>query len=165
MAEIVREETKKQQEKRKSNSNGDIQKEDVGTVVEDYKRRSHTFSHMPPRRSRLTTPPSGKALAKYLWHAVKVWDAMDCHPDEELLRDYVHYEPPLHLRRTLDQSRYGTLEDTESRDLDQVVSRGTKVPRGNRHGATRVVMVDQLWLWILDESMWIMHHSPTVLIQ
>lgn len=56
-------------------------------------------------------------------------------------------EPLLHIRRTLDQSYFLNLKDTSQRDKDQVVYRATK-GRGN---LARVVMVDQLWLWILDE--------------
>lgn len=38
-------------------------------------------------------------------------------------------------------------QDTSQRDIDQVVYRATK-----GHGVhTRIVMVDQLWLWVLDE--------------
>lgn len=56
-------------------------------------------------------------------------------------------EPLLHIRRTLDQSYFLNLKDTSQRDQDQVVYRATK-GTGNH---TRVVMVDQLWLWVLDE--------------
>ena len=71
--------------------------------------------------------------------------------DETLLRRYLKSERPVHMRRTLDQSYYWTLKDTERRDRDQVVYRATnkhdQIPR-----LPRVVMVDQLWLWILDGS-------------
>lgn len=56
-------------------------------------------------------------------------------------------EPLLHIRRTLDQSYFLNLKDTSQRDKDQVVYRATK----GRANLARVVMVDQLWLWILDE--------------
>jgi hypothetical protein len=61
-------------------------------------------------------------------------------------------EPPLHIRRTLDQSYFLTLDDTSERDRDQVVYRETKSEQGDpARPVSRVVMVDQLWLWILDE--------------
>ena len=89
----------------------------------------------------------------------QVFEAMNYESDERLLRDYVKANPPLHIRRTLDQYYFATLDDTSQRDKDQVVYRGTKAGR-NLHGRkTRVVMVDQLWLWILDDS-----RSPTVLL-
>ncbi len=59
----------------------------------------------------------------------------------------------MHIRRTLDQSYFLTLEDTTIRDEDQVVYRETRSGRTRRtkDDVTRIVMVDQLWLWILDE--------------
>ncbi|KAI3320523.1 hypothetical protein HD806DRAFT_538359 [Xylariaceae sp. AK1471] len=74
---------------------------------------------------------------------------MDYEDDEKLLRDYVDATAPLHVRRTLDQYYFPTLEDTSARDKDQVVYRGTKQ---GRQGRTRVVMVDQLWLWIINDG-------------
>jgi len=69
--------------------------------------------------------------------------------DEKLLRKYLCSERPVHVRRTLDQSYYWTLKDTQMRDRDQVVYRATH-KRGIIPRIPRVVMVDQLWLWILD---------------
>ena len=56
---------------------------------------------------------------------------------------------PLHIRRTLHQFYYETMEDTEVRDGSQVVSRYAK-ERGMR---PNILMVDQLWLWILNAGM------------
>lgn len=80
---------------------------------------------------------------------------MDMEPDERLVRygltspatNGKPLEPLLHIRRTLDQSYFLNLKDTSQRDQDQVVYRATQ-GHGN---LTRVVMVDQLWLWVLDE--------------
>lgn len=44
-------------------------------------------------------------------------------PSDTLLTTYVGKNPPLHIRRTLDQYYYSKLKDTEVRDRDQVVSR------------------------------------------
>ena len=85
-------------------------------------------------------------------NVAKVAEAMDYEADERLLRDYIREDPPLHIRRTLDQYYFATLDDTSQRDKDQVVYRGTKAGRSLHSRNTRVVMVDQLWLWILDES-------------
>ncbi|KAJ4865084.1 corA-like mg2+ transporter protein domain-containing protein [Trichoderma breve] len=155
----------------------------------------------------------------------QVWDAMDYDADERLLRQGfsetkqgvvtagprgAKLGPPLHIRRTLDQSYFSVVEDTVDRDTDQVVYRQTRA-RKERHekqqenekaatsstslnttsphtqhvestavsrtlgtrsgsttssgtaaqkkkemtklvGVTRVVMVDQLWMWILGED-------------
>lgn len=92
--------------------------------------------------------PRTKCLGPYLMSIAKIADAMDYEADERLLRDHLHETPPLHIRRTLDQSYFWTLEDTTSRDRDQVVYRGTK---GGKYWNARIVMVDQLWLWVLDD--------------
>jgi hypothetical protein len=84
---------------------------------------------------------------------------MDMELDERLVRHELlsrdikgkAAETSLHIRRTLDQSYFLNLKDTSQRDRDQVVYRATKW-QGN---LARVVMVDQLWLWILDERMFL----------
>lgn len=96
------------------------------------------------KEGRRTTIPREERrckLGRYLLALAQVADVMDYEADEKLLRENLHHNPPLHIRRTLDQSYFLTLEDTSVRDKDQVVYRETR---------DRVVMVDQLWLWILD---------------
>lgn len=90
-------------------------------------------------------------LGRYLLHIAKLYDAMDVEPDVRLLRDHLFQSPPLHARRTLDQSYYWKLPNTDGRDQDQVVYRETKEGK-NISRTTRVVMVDQLWMYILDDS-------------
>ena len=96
-------------------------------------------------------------LGQYLIQIAKIYEDMDVEPDVRMLRDHLHETPPLHSRRTLDQSYYWKLANTDKRDEDQVVYRATKEGK-NIARTTRVVMVDQLWLYILDESMWHAHH-------
>lgn len=71
---------------------------------------------------------------------------------ERLVWSYLYDEHPLHIRRTLDQSYYNTLDSTESRDVDQIPH---KYFAQHCEGSTMrpVLMVDQLWLWVLDQSM------------
>ena len=84
---------------------------------------------------------------------------------------------PLHVRRTLDQSHYFMLEDTTDRDQDQVVLRGARsstksltpnAPGLEKHASPTkgiaseplysdkeehpMVMVDQLWLWVIGDT-------------
>ncbi|KAK8071235.1 hypothetical protein PG997_011438 [Apiospora hydei] len=105
------------------------------------------------KKSRLKTEPKPwrRLLARYLFTLAQVAEQMDYEADERLLRDYVKNDPPLHIRRTLDQYYFVTLDDTTHRDKDQVVYRGTLDKTLNRT-QSRVVMVDQLWLWILDDN-------------
>ncbi|GAW18595.1 hypothetical protein ANO14919_080730 [Xylariales sp. No.14919] len=118
-------------------------------------------------------------LGKYLMAVSKLHEAMANYRDRMLLRKYLPENPPLHPRRTLDQAFYWTLRTTKQRDCDQVVFRGTTAKPEDFHGfdlkagkwpeehktqgpcpkctasiqkLSRVVMVDQLWMWILDEN-------------
>jgi hypothetical protein len=120
-----------------------------------------------------TTAQKRKVLGKVLMQAAALMDAIDFRTEEKLILEYLHKKPPLHPRRTLDQSYYGALKDTATRDRDQVVYRAT-TPAGHdcqenidkddcwrkckqcqedSRKIPRLIMVDQLWLWILDESM------------
>lgn len=93
-------------------------------------------------------------LGDYLFNVAKVANGIDIEPNERQLRTGLYHDPPMHIRRTLDQSYFLTLEDTEARDRGQVVRLATagKGLHSFHSGQSRVVMVDQLWLWILDES-------------
>jgi len=97
------------------------------------------------------------ALGNYLLQIAKVYDAMDIEPDVRILRDHLHKDPPLHARRTLDQSYYWKLQNTDGRDEDQVVYRETKSGKSILR-TSRVIMVDQLWMYILDDSKWKLIH-------
>lgn len=73
--------------------------------------------------------------------------------DEHLIKAYLSPHkpgemPPLQLRRTLDQYYYTHLASTEGRDADQVVLRYTK----QASPEPKIFMVDQLWLWILNNG-------------
>lgn len=74
-------------------------------------------------------------------------------PNKALLEYYLFPQSsrsPLHIRRTLDQFQYYMTDNTDDRDSDQVITRYFQ----RRHeGVTiPIMMVDQLWLWILDNS-------------
>lgn len=68
--------------------------------------------------------------------------------DELLVRAHVHSSTQLHIRRTLDQFYYQSI-DTERRDRDQVVYRYCKEKKRER----KIFMVDQLWCWILGDGL------------
>ncbi|KAI0433174.1 hypothetical protein F5Y09DRAFT_352192 [Xylaria sp. FL1042] len=120
------------------------------------------------------------ALGCYLLAAARLYEGMTTYRDRMLLRKYLPRDPPIHPRRTLDQAFYWTLNSTKKRDRDQVVYRGTTVTQDNLHcydhkrkewpdhkgldnrscdicrdnmkKVSRVIMVDQLWMWILDRQ-------------
>ena len=73
-------------------------------------------------------------------------------PDELLIKAFLN--PPisnLHPRRTLDQSFYRTI-DTDFRDRTQVVYRYAK-KHGSSQEPLKVLMVDQLWMWIVGKDL------------
>ncbi|KAK2002584.1 hypothetical protein LX36DRAFT_626672 [Colletotrichum falcatum] len=72
-------------------------------------------------------------LGQFLLDAARLYEAISMYRDQRLLEKYLHHDPPLHPRRTLDQSYYWTLKSTRLRDRDQVVYRGTTMDDGNIH--------------------------------
>lgn len=68
-------------------------------------------------------------------------------PYQKLLAAYRDNDHPLHVRRTLDQYFYHMLQNTRSRDTDQVISRFQ-----SKHDLKPAIltMVDQLWLWVVS---------------
>lgn len=91
------------------------------------------------------------ALGRYLWHVAKLFELIDEAADENLITKHLFSNSPLHPRRTLDQYYSWTAEDTTFQDQRQVVCRGTRSSH-DPEATARVVMVDQLWLWILDDN-------------
>jgi hypothetical protein len=67
-------------------------------------------------------------------------------PDAILVQAY----PNRHIRRTLDQYFYTGMEDTTVRDQDQVIYR---VQRHLGKEEPKIIVVGQLWLWILNEGL------------
>ncbi|KAK7994992.1 hypothetical protein PG990_013765 [Apiospora arundinis] len=127
-------------------------------------------------------------LGQYLIDAARLYEGIENYRDKKLLHKYLHIDPPIHPRRTLDQAYYWSLNTTQSRDRDQVVYRRTRAAvedlhqfdmekqnwpkheeeneawrfkhndggpcqecRANIRKVSRLIMVDQLWLWVLDE--------------
>ncbi|KAL9098317.1 MAG: hypothetical protein Q9163_006008 [Psora crenata] len=96
--------------------------------------------------------------------------------EHKLIWQCLTLERPLHCRRTLDQYGYPSLLNTSVRDHDQILWKRTrldaenmpKVRRGSaqnfvegtarqptsvsRNHVAKVLMVDQLWLWIVDNE-------------
>ncbi|KAK2798189.1 hypothetical protein FQN51_007875 [Onygenales sp. PD_10] len=72
--------------------------------------------------------------------------------DEHLVKGYLSVTnptaSPLQLRRTLDQYFYAHLSSTAERDSGQVVYRYTE----KHFSEPKIIMVDQLWLWVLNED-------------
>ncbi|KAL2266669.1 hypothetical protein VTJ83DRAFT_6021 [Remersonia thermophila] len=73
--------------------------------------------------------------------------------DVALLKGYLDTTRPVHCRRTLDQFSYYMLSSTEARDKSQVGYRWAKDPNICPEPKNRpIVMVDQLWAWVLHDG-------------
>lgn len=105
-------------------------------------------------------------LGEVLYQAAMLFEAMDTYIEEQIMRDDLYGHPPFHPRRTLAQSNFWSLNAPKDSN-EQLVYRETKpkreVPcyikceckhcRNSARMVPRVVMIDQLWLWVLDGSM------------
>jgi len=93
--------------------------------------------------------------------------------ETQLIWQYLGCEPPIHFRRTLDQYGYPNLRSTVARDDDQMLWKRTRRavhlddqlrsyigrtdddpddPERTVFMDGNVLMVDQLWLWIVDQK-------------
>lgn len=68
--------------------------------------------------------------------------------DEFLIRGYLNSTADLHLRRTLDQFKYRSI-NTEKHDRDQVILRYCQREKKD----LKIFMVDQMWIWILGDNL------------
>ncbi|KAK2008446.1 hypothetical protein LZ32DRAFT_592108 [Colletotrichum eremochloae] len=72
-------------------------------------------------------------LGQFLLDAARLYEAISMYRDQKLVETFLHHDPPLHPRRTLDQSYYWALNSTKFRDRDQVVYRGTTMDHRDIH--------------------------------
>ena len=106
--------------------------------------------------------------------------------EHKIIWQYLKSDRPIHCRRTLDQYGYPSLRNTSVRDGDQILYKRTKpdadtktkdAPKQSKlhgqrskfnlqsnpsqdSGAAKVLMVDQLWLWIVDNETVITFFTP-----
>jgi hypothetical protein len=113
------------------------------TYAKQLSTRSTSGSDVNPET------PYQKLMKLYMSPPKRTYDAnvVDIHRHEG------RYIRQLHIRRSLDQYHYHALKDTSSRDKDQLVSRMFDENREYHLEGRQVLMVvDQLWLWVLKES-------------
>lgn len=105
--------------------------------------------------------------------------------EHKLIWQHLTSDRPVHCRRTLDQYGYPSLRNTSVRDADQILYKRTKpdadmqppkelsmkhklqssraaaasMPNAD-DGVAKVLMVDQLWLWIVDNKTVITFFAP-----
>ncbi|KAJ0107246.1 hypothetical protein J7T55_007616 [Diaporthe amygdali] len=110
---------------------------------------------------------AGTEIGQVLFDAAVLYEAMSTHREKRLIRKYLHSDPPLHPRRTLEQTNEWTLSlSWHASARDQVVHRATRPKQLDFHSVDpftkewrdrirklpRVMMIDQLWMWILDDQ-------------
>ncbi len=101
-------------------------------------------------------------MSKAVGRVLRRKEIVEQNTDTCLLKAYLDDagSKPLHCRRTLDQFSYYMLDTTESRDRDQVLWRWgrKKLEKAAKPGRTvrgddaPVLMVDQLWMWVLHDG-------------
>ena len=77
--------------------------------------------------------------------------------DAEVLHAYLSGSDIMHIRRTLDQSYYSTMDDTSARDQDQVIQRYADEKLRKPEDERPMLMVDQCWLWIIGGGLQFLH--------
>jgi hypothetical protein len=107
----------------------------------DYCSLRETYHPRPP-----VEPQSDSARKRMEGDLIRFWN-----------KELEDKKPRLHPRRTLDQFYYSSLSDTAGRDRDQTISKWTgdnvgEEGRSEAVNSSLLIMVDQLWCWVLDES-------------
>lgn len=110
---------------------------------------------------------AGTDIGQVLFDAAHLYEAMSTLREKSLIQKYLHADPPLHPRRTMEQTNEWTLSlSWHASARDQVVHRATRPKQLDFHSTDpftkewkerirkvpRVMMIDQLWMWILDEQ-------------
>jgi hypothetical protein len=140
------------------------------------------LTYHPRVRPLLHSTTRRGILGQLLLRVAMLFEIMTSYEDEELVREFLFANPPLRPRRTLHQSsetRYGFLKSMDRLNKEQVVYRETAPAEQSTHhhctllyscrqcrgcirkAPPRVLMVDQLWLFILDGSEYPFSESKT----
>lgn len=169
MLNVVKEQTKEQTKAKEKDmvekSLGEMRRRRVrcrtmlAEMANDRRIRLERPMPGPRHKPEQWRPTSSSTLGKYMWYAAKLFEVLDEIADERLVKENLGSEAPIHIRRTLDQFYHWTMVDTADQDHDQVVCRGTHSSIDIR-ATSQLVMVDQLWMWILDESRSPCPHDP-----
>ncbi|KAG6363933.1 hypothetical protein INS49_009036 [Diaporthe citri] len=165
------------------------QKTNVQRLLFDKEKKNLLGGRNDSEKIRYFHIPSNNMLMRHEALLLTLWHKTSC--CLKLLETYLMKDPPMHPRRTLDQAYYWSLNNTNHRDLDQVVYRATTVDplkfhrwnvdrsiwtghdsednktakqleniehepcaecTANIQKVSRVIMVDQLWMWVLDRN-------------
>ncbi|KUI58053.1 hypothetical protein VP1G_05392 [Cytospora mali] len=110
---------------------------------------------------------AGTEVGQVLFDAAMMYEAMLTYQERSLIRKYMHNDLPLHPRRTLEQTNEWTLGlSWHASARDQVVHRATRPKQldfqtvdpftmewsDRIRKLPRLMMIDQLWMWVIDDQ-------------
>ncbi|KAH7308289.1 hypothetical protein BKA65DRAFT_442771 [Rhexocercosporidium sp. MPI-PUGE-AT-0058] len=153
MAEVMQEEIQRdRKDRRGTRGNSRMQWEtllkEIGVKTAEDRHQTALFFTEAPEGSPTSKKKRNRSLRRsklgeYLLQIAKLYNALNIELDIQLLRGHLFKDPPLHARRSLHQSYW--------RDEEQVLYRETQ--RGESFWRTpQVLMLDQLWLYVLDDN-------------
>ncbi|KAI0099775.1 hypothetical protein GGR51DRAFT_576190 [Nemania sp. FL0031] len=138
---------------------------DLDKRTGDWKLRPALLSIQPPFHAIHMEPscncgePQGpqKWPLSTLYLPFMVYDTYSNYKIEQTLHEKANRPILLHPRRSLDQFFYPSVPDTADRDADQTLSKwtGRYIGQDGRDSAkddSLLILVDQLWCWVLDGS-------------
>lgn len=110
---------------------------------------------------------AGTEIGQVLFDAAMLYEAMVTYQEKCLIKRYLNEDLPLHPRRTLEQTNEWTLGlSWHASARDQVLHRATRPKQLDFHSIDpfskewrdrirklpRLMMIDQLWMWVIDEQ-------------
>jgi hypothetical protein len=138
---------------------------DVGLKSKSLKVLQTVKPNQTSANSFSATFANFRASMKRLQHLLAKSAQGNASEDAKLINAYFgdehrRMQGHLHIRRTLDQFYYIGIENTECRDIDQVVQRYTLKVMKDLGSPTddknlldiKLIMVDQLWMWVLGKG-------------
>ena len=90
-----------------------------------------------------------------LLHAISSIEQVEPHADRDFVKDYAHHHTsPFHDRRSLEQAYYHDFGMTASLDdQEQVMERHIRISRNSNRACRaeepKLIVIDQLWLWLI----------------
>ncbi|KAI0415159.1 hypothetical protein F5X98DRAFT_389319 [Xylaria grammica] len=130
---------------------------DNGDDNDDEEYNSELNEHGPKERSRREPLPFKERYKKFrsrLQRFQRILGEGQSKDDRLINAYFAQKDHHLHLRRTLDQFYYTSIESTDERDSNQVLQRYA-IKHSPKMGkdeemSVKLLMVDQLWMWILQ---------------
>ncbi|KAK4655420.1 hypothetical protein QC762_302370 [Podospora pseudocomata] len=136
-----------------SNASGELKTSQQDKVISEAAASKSSPSRHAKRRSTVSSSYYSTPSSPFKDAAKLLRNAMPVSNQSLLLDGYLRSPKPVHCRRTLDQFSYYMLSSTETRDKSQVAYKWAKDTKACDKAKDRpIIMVDQLWVWILHNG-------------